>query len=73
MATKSRFYLRWKRHHPEFVFQSYARWIQDRGYYRLALDTSKPEFYEYATVYLGLNIVSAPAGSNTGAASLPGR
>jgi hypothetical protein len=56
MATKSRFYLRWKRHHPEFVFQNYARWISDRGYYQLALDTAKPEFYEYATVYLGLNM-----------------
>ncbi len=42
----------WKKHHPTFDREDYARWIKERGYYKSALDISKPEFYEYATLYL---------------------
>ena len=52
--TERHSYVRWKKHHPNFDLNDYIQWVKSRGYYRSALDTSKPEFYEYASVYLGL-------------------
>lgn len=49
----NRVYANWRQYHPDFDPNDYARWIAQRGYYRLALDISRPEFYEYATLYLG--------------------
>jgi hypothetical protein len=45
-------YALWKAQHPTFDSQDYARWVQSRGYYRAALDVSRPEFYEYVNLYL---------------------
>ena len=47
-----RIYALWKAQHPTFDPRDYARWVQSRGYYRAALDVSRPEFYEYVNLYL---------------------
>lgn len=46
-------YARWQKRHPSFDPAGYARWVRQRGYQRYTLDPSKPDFAEYATVYLG--------------------
>lgn len=45
-------YTLWRQKHPDFDPKDYARWVKERGYYKFALDFSRPEFYEYVTVYL---------------------
>lgn len=43
---------RWLKRHPDFDWNSYRAWVRAHGYYRSALDVSKPEFEEYAALYL---------------------
>lgn len=43
---------RWQRRYPSFDWQQYLQWVTDRGYYRSALDTEKPEFTEYASLFV---------------------
>ena len=51
-ARALRVYASWQKRFPSFDSGAYARWVEQRGYYRNALDPSKPDFYEYAAVFL---------------------
>lgn len=59
---------RWQRRHPDFDWQDYQNWIRRHGYYRNALDVSKPEFSEYATIYLQQQRRAVPASRSLRAA-----
>ena len=47
-------YQRWCQQHPDFNWQDYSQWVKNRGYYKSALDTSKPDFFDYVSLYLQL-------------------
>lgn len=51
-ARLQRAYQTWRRRYPAFDPEAYARWVNQRGYHRQALDPLKPDFYEYATVFI---------------------
>ena len=52
-------YVRWLRRHPGFDIADYSEWVRARGYYKSALDVTKPEFYEYATIYVQSQLLAA--------------